>query len=233
MATIAGEFKGLPMEDLIGGPLAAACVAQIRLANATADFIKLVGFLPPPSADASGNPPGPDDVGGIRNVSFQFTRPTPAIPLIPGRPAVPAIPASAPGVVPATAAVPAVPAGTETVDLTVPLLAIVRIPALSVDTVDVVFHMEVKSSSSSKSSQDEALSAKVDASARWGVARVSISIQGSVSSHQENTRSSDNSAKYHVEIHASDKGMPEGLARVLNILNSAIVPVIPLPTTTS
>ena len=85
--------------------------------------------------------------------------------------------------------------------------------------------MEVKSSSSSKSSEDDALSAKVDASAKWGAVRVAVSIQGSVATHKENTRSTDNSAKYHVEIHAADKGMPEGLSRVLDILQSAIVPV--------
>ena len=41
------QFRGLPMADLIGGPLMAACDAQVKLANATADFIKVVGFLPP------------------------------------------------------------------------------------------------------------------------------------------------------------------------------------------
>ena len=38
------QFKGLPMADLIGGPLMAASDAQVKLANATADFIKVIGF---------------------------------------------------------------------------------------------------------------------------------------------------------------------------------------------
>jgi hypothetical protein len=217
MGTIAAEFKGLPMADLIGGPLTAACDAEIRLANATAQFIQLVGFQPPPSADAAKNipAPGPDDVGPIRNVSFTFTRPV-----------------QVPAVMDNTTTPPTVKTAattsSETVDLTVPLLAIVKVPALSIDTVDIVFDMEVKSSSSSKSDLDESLSAKVDASAKWGAVRVAVSIQGSVSSHKENTRSTDNSAKYHVEVHASDKGMPEGLSRMLDILQSSIVPV-PVP----
>ncbi len=197
MGTIAGEFKGLPMADLIGGPLAAACDAQVRLANATKNFIQVVGFQVPTTP-----PVLDDDVGPIRTVSFTFKRPTPVVP------------ATTP---PTTT--------TETVDLTVPLLAIVTIPALSIKTVDIVFDMEVKSSSSSKSAEDEALSVKVDASAKWGVARVAVSIQGSIATHKENTRSTDNSAKYHVEVQASDTGMPEGLRRVLDIMNSAIVPV--------
>jgi len=177
MGTIASEFKGLPMSDLIGGPLTAACDAQVRLANATSDFIKVVGFQAPVTS-----PAGPDDVGPIRTASFTFTRPTPAIAAVPT----------------ATPPIAAVPAGTETVDLTVPLLALVTIPALAINTVDIVFDMEVRSSSSSKSSEDEALSVKVDASAKWGVAKVAVSIQGSVATHKENTRSTDNSAKYHV-----------------------------------
>jgi len=38
------QFRGLPMADLIGGPLQAACEAQMRLAEATAEFIRNVGF---------------------------------------------------------------------------------------------------------------------------------------------------------------------------------------------
>lgn len=48
--------------------------------------------------------------------------------------------------------------------------------------------------------------------------------KGAVSSHQSNTRSSDNSAKYHVEVHAKQAGMPEGLSRVLDILATAVQP---------
>ena len=38
----------------------------------------------------------------------------------------------------------------ENVDLTVPLPAIVKVPALAIDSVDISFDMEVKSSKSSK-----------------------------------------------------------------------------------
>jgi hypothetical protein len=41
------QFRGLPMADLIGGPLMASADAQVKLANATADFIKVIGFMPP------------------------------------------------------------------------------------------------------------------------------------------------------------------------------------------
>ena len=63
-----------------------------------------------------------------------------------------------------------------------------------------------------------------DASVGWGPFSLKVHVEGSVASHKENTRESDQSAKYHVAVRAEDKGMPEGLARVLDIMNSAIAP---------
>jgi hypothetical protein len=196
---MSSQFKGLPMGDLIGGPLNAACDAQLRLAGATADFIKVVGFLPPAKGD------GGDGTGPVRTATFKFERPVE----IPG------------GTLPA---VPGAPNGTETVELEVPMLALVKIPNLSINSVDVTFDMEVKSSTSTSASADEQASLEASAQVGWGPFSASVKIQGSVSSHQEHTRSSDNSAKYHVEVHALDAGTPEGLARVLDILQTAAVP---------
>jgi len=193
LPSMGDQFKGLPMSDLIGGPLMAACEAQVKLANATADFIKVIGFLPP-DASAQGG------VGPVRTAKFTFDRP--------------AGPADATtGIVP-----------TETVSLEVPLLAIVKVPSLGITQVDITFDMEVKNSESSKESFDAAAKMSADAKVGWGPFSVTVHIEGSVSSHKENTRSSDQSAKYHVEVMAQDKGMPEGLARVLDIVQSAIAP---------
>ncbi|GFM35616.1 DUF2589 domain-containing protein [Desulfovibrio psychrotolerans] len=54
---------------------------------------------------------------------------------------------------------------------------------------------------------------------------MSVKVSGSVSTHQENTRSTDKSAKYHVQVTAVDNGTSEGLARVLDIMNKSVVPV--------
>ena len=91
---IADQFRGLPMGDLIGGPLMAACDAQVRLANATASFIQQIGFTPKdPNAGASSGLE-------VRTVGFKFNRPAQGASI------------GADGVVP-----------TETVELDVPLLA--------------------------------------------------------------------------------------------------------------
>lgn len=195
LVNMSSQFKGLPMDDLIGGPLTAACNAQVKLAQATADFIQLVGFQKP---DANGKQE-------TRVASFRFKRPVDLPPR-------------------------EVNSGEsnnsyeEEVEIEVPLLAIVKVPSLSITTVDVTFDMEVKSSFSTKDSADMKAEMSLDASVRYGIFSAKVHIQGSVATHKENTRSSDNSAKYHVSVHAEDKGMPEGLARVLDILQSAAAP---------
>lgn len=104
----------------------------------------------------------------------------------------------------------------------VPMLAIVPIPNLQVDEVNVLFDMEVKQSEKSESSLD--VGAQLNATAGFGPVKVSIS--GNVSVHQSNTRSSDNSAKYHVDVRATNHGIPEGLARVLDMMAANISPAL-------
>lgn len=192
---IANQFRGLPMGDLIGAPLIAACEAELRLANSTADFIKVIGFEPP---EKDGDP-----VTKVRNVQFKFTRPqseqTPE--------------AIQKGVL-----------ATEEVELDVPLLSIIKVPNLFVNAVDITFDMEVKNTEASQSSSDSSATLKGEAKVGWGIFSASVSVSGSVSSHEQHTRSSDQSAKYHVEVHAKDDGMPEGLARVMDMMAQSIAP---------
>lgn len=187
------QFKGLPMADLIGGPLQAACDAQVRMAQATAQFIDQVGMNP--VLDANGKPTG---ARTAKTVDFSFTRPTQDEQ---------------------TGAV-----GEEQVALQVPLLALINTPSLAIQEVNVTFDMEVKSSFSEKESSDTAATLDAEAKMGWGLFSATVKIHGSVASHKENTRSSDNSAKYHVEVKAAQNGTPEGLSRVLDMLQSAIAP---------
>ncbi|WP_432738288.1 DUF2589 domain-containing protein [Maridesulfovibrio sp. FT414] len=201
---IVDQFRGLPMSDLIGAPLDAACEAQIKLANATANFIQVVGFMPP-----EGDSKTPTQT---RTASFKFKRPQQQQDKTTG------------------------PLAEEEVEITVPLLSIVNVPNLSIKSVDITFDMEVKSATSSVEKTDKQGSFSAEASIGWGIFSAKASVSGSISSHKENTRSTDTSAKYHVEVHASDAGMPEGLARVMDILQTAcapkaITPAAPKPVT--
>lgn len=102
----------------------------------------------------------------------------------------------------------------------VPMLAIVPIPNLQVDEVNVLFDMEVKQSEKTESTLDLSAAAR----AKLDLGLFSVSVSGSVSVHQNNTRSSDNSAKYHVDVRAANHGTPEGLARVLDMMAANVAP---------
>lgn len=182
---LGNEFKGLPMESLIGAPLTAACESNLKLARTTAEFIETVGFQKTGKGD--------DAKSEIRTATFAYN-----VLDENGR--------------------------KQKVDIDVPLLTVVQIPSLKVDLVDITFDMEIKTSETSK--EDSTKNGK--ASVEGGIFGFKTSISGSISTHKENTRSTDKSAKYHVEVKASDHGMPEGLARVLDIMNNNIVqPALP------
>lgn len=194
LISIANQFSGLDMAALIGGPLKAACDAQVILARSTLNFIQDVGLEP---ADENG-------MRKVRTANFSFDRASDGVN----------------GQI-----------GSEKVEMNVPLLAIVNVPALSIDTVDVTFDMEVKSSTSSQSSSDK--NAELDATAglKIGPFSLDVKIKGSISCHESNTRSSDNSAKYHVQVHASQQRTPEGLMRMLDIISNAVAPASVTPNT--
>lgn len=201
LVKMSDQFQGLSMDNLIGGPLIAACDSQVKLARATADFIKVIGFLPPDSAEAAKDP---NAVGDTRTASFKFKRPV-ELPAPAGSQAAPTI-------------------SEEEVELDVPLLAIVNVPNLSITSVDVTFDMEVKSSFSTTAGAETEASTSAEAGGGWGPFSAKVTVQGKVSAHTETTRKSDNSAKYHIAVHAEDRGMPEGLARVMDILQTSIAP---------
>lgn len=189
LVNMADQFKGLPMEDLIGGPLIAVCEAQTKLAKSTAQYIREIGLQEIEQSDENAPP-----LFKTRQVDFHFNKPIPS------------------------------PDGTEItqaqVDISAPLLSIVPIPALLIEDVEIEFNMEVKSSVQEKESSKK--EAGFEASVGWGPFKASM--HGSVSSHNEQTRKSDNSAKYHVKVSAKQADTPEGLSRILDMLRDTITP---------
>ena len=111
-------------------------------------------------------------------------------------------------------------------NLSVPLLSIVNVPNLSVKKATVDFTMEVKSASKDTSSSDVTGNISTSASykAWWSPVKCSMTASVTTNKKSESVRSTDNSAKYDVHVEARDDGAPEGLMKVLDILNAAIVP---------
>jgi hypothetical protein len=111
----------------------------------------------------------------------------------------------------------------------VPMLPLVPLPSLAITSADIEFTMEVKTSEVDKSSTDTEASFQASASGGfWGM-KYSVSMAGKVSTHKENTRSTDNSAKYNVKVHAEQLPATEGMLKLSDYLTQMLEPsLIPL-----
>ena len=184
MAGVADNFKGLPMSELIGAPLAAACDAQKNLAKAQYEFIKDIAFT--------------DDEGTkTRLVEFDLQRPTET------------------------------PDGVTIIDTHVqaPFLGLVPKPSLLVEDVNIEFQMEVSATESTKENTAAEVSSKVEGSYGFWVAKVKVEVQGKVSSSRENTRSTNQTAKYQVRVVARQQQPTEGLSRLMDVMAQCVAPI--------
>lgn len=176
------DFKGIPMRDLIGAPLQAACESQQELAETALDFMLRIGFEA-------------DDLEKARVIKFNLERPVET------------------------------PEGitTNTIEVQAPFLGLVPIPTLLIESVDVDFQMEVTSTTTSK----DTLSSEVLTKAGYKglFSRVSVDIQGKVSTTRENTRSTNQTAKYQVHVSARQQRPTEGMSKLMDILASCTAPL--------
>lgn len=117
----------------------------------------------------------------------------------------------------------------ETLYSSVPMLPLIPLPSLAITSADISFSMEVKTSVASKSSTDTKSSIDATASGGfWGM-KYSATVAGSVATHKENTRSTDNSAKYEVAVHAEQLPPTEGMLKLSDYLTQMLEPsAIPL-----
>jgi len=202
---IADAFVGLPIESLILDPLLSAAKGQAALAQVTLDFVEALAFEDNDGKDNSRKTKLLDiDLDRLANT----------------------------------------PDGTMThlsQKIQMPLLPLVTIPNFTLDTMEIDFMMEVKTSESSStkdtSSDTSSSSVGTDTSASlsygfWGVkGKISTSVQtenktsGTVSSSKDTQRSSDQSAKYHINVKAKQNEPAEGMAKFTQILSSIIEPI--------
>ena len=104
------------------------------------------------------------------------------------------------------------------------MLPLVPLPSLAITSADINFTMEVKQTAMHKNSVDTKLETEASVSGGFWGAKYSASISGSVATHAENTRSTDNSAKYDVKVHAEQLPATEGMHKLNDMLNMMIEP---------
>lgn len=111
----------------------------------------------------------------------------------------------------------------------VPMLPLVPLPSLAITSADIEFSMEVKTSEASKDASSSENSYEVSAGGKWWGMSFNAKVAGKVATNKENTRSTDNSAKYNVKVHAEQLPPTEGMLKLSDYLTQMLEPsLIPL-----
>ena len=207
LLSMSQQFSGLPMESLIGGPLNAAAKANSAMALTQTRFM----------LDTCFNMAKEDKDGKTIPTQYEPIM----IDMILTRSV---ISEDKDGKVSVT------PASTK---FTLPLLTILPINSLAVETVDINFEMEVKSSFSeddNKTSESASSgSGSFETKLGWGPLSVSIKGSSSYSSKDSATHNThyekSNSAKYTVNVHAGQLPLPKGVNTIIEAFTQAIQPI--------
>ncbi|MCS3338963.1 DUF2589 domain-containing protein [Parabacteroides distasonis] len=102
-----------------------------------------------------------------------------------------------------------------------PFIGLVPIPSLLIDRVDVDFQMEVTDTSNVKNTTNAEVEAKASAK-HWFI---NAEISGKVTTARENTRMTNQTAKYQIHVTASQQPQTEGLSKLMDIMASCIEPI--------
>ncbi len=204
LVSMAQQFTGLPMTDLISGPLMAACEANNKMAMTQADYILKTGFSYLEKED--------------KGVKIRIYKPI-EISMEMARPVI------LPGTDENGNPDPSKTVIEEVLSIVkVPLISVIPIPTLGIDLVDITFDMEVKSAYGEETSQESETKLGVETSfeSKLSVGPFSVSVKGNVSYDETNKSSASskfeksNSAKYHVQVQATQQAMPKGLGVILD-----------------
>lgn len=106
-------------------------------------------------------------------------------------------------------------------DVEAPLLSLVPVPAFTMDEATVRFTMEIKDVKTDTNNSSSTLDSTAKFSA-WGF---SSSVTGKVTTSHENTRTTDQSAKYDIYARASQQPAAEGMAKLTSLFASVMEPI--------
>jgi hypothetical protein len=208
-ANIAAELQALPLEYMLASPLTGVIKAQALAAQTTIDFIEKVGLEE-------------DSLTGelkLRTADFSFNQPVPD-PTNPG------------GV------------SSQLATLTVPLLSLAPIPFIRISDLNVSFEFKIRDVSSNQSKFEitgnsgfesgtttktklgfgGGLIGLLGGASATGSVEQKTNVTASVSAtYQSSSRhTTDRSATFKMTMNAVQDALPEGLSRVLTILNDTI-----------
>jgi len=197
--TTTQAFVGLPIEALIVAPIIAAAKGQRKLAQVTLDFVEELAFKPATGED------GDSREANIINVKLDRLT---------------------------NDATSGEVANVEQ-QIQMPVLPLVTVPNFAMDTMSIHFDMEIGQHATANTSSDNKTVTDKGAEVSGGwkgfgahvEAKAHYNVTGTVSSHKDNTRSTDFSAKYSIDATAKQLPPAEGMARFTQILASVITPI--------
>ncbi|MCL2206509.1 MAG: DUF2589 domain-containing protein [Fibromonadales bacterium] len=117
------------------------------------------------------------------------------------------------------------PGSTSKIKVNAPFLGLVPLPSLLIDDVQIDFQMEVTDTTTEKSNTSAEVSTSAEASYGFFAAKAKVNIAGKVTSSRENTRSTNQTAKYQVHVSARQQQPTEGLSKLMDIMAACIEPL--------
>ncbi len=103
------------------------------------------------------------------------------------------------------------------VNVSAPLLSILPIPNLKIDSLTIDFKYEVTQTLSNSTQNDKG----AELAGKAGLAFWSVSLSGHISSTSKQESTMNRSGFLEITVHASQAPVPEGLAKVLNFLTNS------------
>lgn len=194
MSNLVQELNSLDFSVYIGGPLQAAVAAQHSASMSQVNFIKEVGF------ETTGT--GASAVTKLRYVDFKYKKKVPN----------PAFDATQP-----ISTTNLLYKEVE-VDIQVPFLAMLTIPALRIDEVNIDFNAKLTSAETRNVSSEFAGSAELSLKV-W---KVNFKASASYKRTSSSTSTTERTYNLGVRVRAVNDELPAGLERILNILEESI-----------
>ena len=117
--------------------------------------------------------------------------------------------------------------GSEILQIKAPVLALLPIPALLVDEVQIEFSTsitQIQSESESKSEEQTTSSESSQSGFLPGSKNSSTQLKGGLSVQSDQTRKSDYRSTYTFRLRASQQEIPEGMARLTDMMASVMMP---------
>lgn len=204
---IAQQFSGLPIDSLIGGPLIATTKANANMAFTQTQFLLDNCF----KKVVTGS--GDTATTNYEPIMIQMNLTNNVI--TPGDPTT--TPPTETMVTPFTTV------------FNLPILTIMPLNSLAVNSVDVNFEMEVQSSSTQNSKSETTGENGFEEKVGWGPFSVTILGSASYDSKESITANShykkNNTAKYSIAVHAGQMPLPQGVLTIIDAYSKNISPV--------